>query len=520
MKRIWLSAMLVLGVGYAATLPYQGLATDAKKNPKADGFYAAVFSLYSASTGGTALWSESQSVSTTKGRFSTTLGSIVTIPDNLFQGSTLYLGVKFDGGFEGGRVLLGTAPWATAVGKSSTSAFADSAGKVAGLSDSMAVARSMLASQVDSMKALRDAAAAQGAAIVSKDSVGTVHIADSAKVTAGLNDSVRALRLAIVDSTGRLRNGLADSALSLRTNTLGDSLVFLRANVYDTAETLRARIKDSSLVLRATIGDSTVSLRIGLMDTAKALRDTMTNVRTTISGLNVTVNTQIGTITNLINSAGSLQALLLSGNSGTPWNSSVRYGYLQDSRDGQVYRTVTIGTQTWMAQNLNYRNTTGSSDTVGVCYNNSADNCAKYGRLYTWAEAMGVSSAYGTSMLNPTLPAQGLCPNGWHVPTDAEWTSMQSVVDATDATIGTKLKSTSGWITNSGTDAYGYRVLPGGDRSTDGLFYNAGSNANFWTATEIDASKVWDRYFSSDNAGVGRFNNVKACWRSVRCLKN
>jgi len=388
-----LFAVSAFSLAHAATLPYQGLATDAKGNPRSDGSASVSFALYSASTGGTALWSESQTLTTSKGLFSTTLGSVKVIPDSLFQGSALYLGVSFGGGSEGGRVLLGATPWASAAGTSSTSAFADSAGKVAGLSDSVS------------------------------------------------------------------------------------------------------------------------ALRASLRDSMQGLRDTVTSLRSTIAGVNTTVSGQTNAISALYAST------LSSSSNGIAW-ASVSYGILLDTRDGQVYRTVTIGTQTWMAQNLNYRNTTGSSDTVGVCYNNSADNCAKYGLLYTWAEAMGVSSAYGTSMLNPTLPAQGLCPNGWHVPTDAEWTSMQSVVDATDATIGTKLKSTSGWITNSGTDAYGYRVLPGGDRSTDGLFYNAGSNANFWTATEIDASKVWDRYFSSDNAGVGRFNNVKACWRSVRCLKN
>ena len=105
MKRIWMGAILALGTAYAATLPYQGLATDAKNNPKVDGSYSVGFALYSASSGGSALWSESQSVATKKGLFSATLGSISIIPDNLFQGSPLYLGVSFDGGSEGGRVL-------------------------------------------------------------------------------------------------------------------------------------------------------------------------------------------------------------------------------------------------------------------------------------------------------------------------------------------------------------------------------------------------------------------------------
>jgi len=386
-----LFAVSAFCLAHAATLPYQGLATDAKGNPRADGSASASFALYSASTGGTALWNETQTLTTSKGLFSTTLGSVKVIPDSLFQGSALYLGVSFGGGSEGGRVLLGATPWATAAGKSSTSAFADSAGKVAVLSDSVSA--------------------------------------------------------------------------------------------------LRASLRDSMQ---------------GLRDTVTSLRSSL---RSTIAGLNATLSGQKVAISSLV-------GLLPSSSNGIAW-ASVSYGILLDTRDGQVYRTVTIGTQTWMAQNLNYRNTTGSSDTVGVCYSNSADNCAKYGRLFSWAQVMNGSTSSSSSPSN----VQGICPTGWHVPSDGEWTIMQTYVDASNTVDGTKLKSTSGWSTNTGTDLYGFRVLPAG-YATGGLVSSYGNDPVFWSASEYDATFAWGRDFYDDDASVYRHSSNKSYGFSLRCLKN
>src|SRR5215469_10890371 len=93
------------------------------------------------------------------------------------------------------------------------------------------------------------------------------------------------------------------------------------------------------------------------------------------------------------------------------FNPAITYGSFTDSRDSKTYRTVVIGTQTWMAENLNY-NATGSK-----CYNDSTQYCDLYGRLYDWTTAMaGVSS----SSANPS-GVLGICPVGWHLPSDAEW---------------------------------------------------------------------------------------------------
>jgi len=124
---------------------------------------------------------------------------------------------------------------------------------------------------------------------------------------------------------------------------------------------------------------------------------------------------------------------------------------LTDSRDGEKYKTVRIGKQTWMAENLNY-NATGSK-----CYDNKPVNCDKYGRLYNWSAA------------------QSACPVGWHLPSDSEWTRL---TDFVGSSAGKKLKSTRDWNKNgNGTDEYGFSALPGGNGNSNGYFDNVGTTA-------------------------------------------
>ena len=132
-------------------------------------------------------------------------------------------------------------------------------------------------------------------------------------------------------------------------------------------------------------------------------------------------------------SAGKVNcSALLEGETGWNWdvskecrfNPDIDYGSMTDERDGKVYRTVTIGDQVWMAENLNYADSvkTPSLKRRNWCYNNVAANCDVTGRLYTWAAAMdSVKTGCGYENCSPTLPAQGVCPPNWHLPTYAEW---------------------------------------------------------------------------------------------------
>ena len=175
-------------------------------------------------------------------------------------------------------------------------------------------------------------------------------------------------------------------------------------------------------------------------------------------------------------------------------------GSMTDSRDGQSYKIVTIGSQTWMAQNLNYE--TANS----YCYNDNASNCTKYGRLYTWAAA------------------KNACPSGWHLPTKAEFETLITAVGGS-STAGTKLKSTSGWndcngkISN-GTDDYSFSALPAGNRNSNEHFYGEGYSVAFWSSTEENGgyAYVMDLIDIYDGAEPDR-SNVNNGF-SVRCVKD
>lgn len=153
-------------------------------------------------------------------------------------------------------------------------------------------------------------------------------------------------------------------------------------------------------------------------------------------------------------------------------NASVTYGYVSDAQ-GHVYRTTKIGEQTWMAQNLNY--VVDSS----WCPDGSATRCHTYGRLYKWAAVMGLDDScdIGSCSTQVVSMHQGLCPNGWHVPTYAEWSTLRALSD-------TVLKSRTGWSLVDGSDSLGFRAQPAGDRYSGGSYYFIGFFADFQTADQ------------------------------------
>lgn len=122
----------------------------------------------------------------------------------------------------------------------------------------------------------------------------------------------------------------------------------------------------------------------------------------------------------------------------------------EDERDGQTYRTVKIGTQIWMAENLNFK--VGNS----ACYDDEKSNCTKYGRLYTWGAAIDSVGKYGENAkgcgngehCTPIPPVRGICPEGWHLPDTTEWRVLIDVAGGEDDA-GKALKSKSGWKTTA-----------------------------------------------------------------------
>ncbi|MBO7552377.1 MAG: fibrobacter succinogenes major paralogous domain-containing protein [Fibrobacter sp.] len=224
--------------------------------------------------------------------------------------------------------------------------------------------------------------------------------------------------------------------------------------------------------------------------------------------------------------------------------STVVMGEMTDSRDGQTYKTVTIGDQVWMAENLNYAYTGVSykgkygsaSDSTSWCYNDESDFCLnEYGRLYTWATAMDSVGTWNTNgkgcgsevTCSPTYPVQGICPSGWHLPDTTEWETLFTAVGG-PSIAGMTLKSDggwtykndySGWIYRLGGGGYSFGARPAGQCSWN-FFSDWGNEAYFWSSTEVD----------SDMAGFvnlsGLYNHAlmsvlyKGLGFSVRCLKD
>ena len=202
-----------------------------------------------------------------------------------------------------------------------------------------------------------------------------------------------------------------------------------------------------------------------------------------------------------------------------------------DSRDNKTYKTIKVGDQVWMAENLNYADSTTTPSLLkhSWCYNNVAENCAVAGRLYTWAAAIdsvvlydggnGVDCGYGKTC---SLPAkvQGVCPDGWHLPTQAEGKTLFTKVGKM-STAGMILKSRTGWWSNgNGTDAYGFSALPAGSVSGGGDFDEVGLSADFWSATEGDVDFAYSMHLNFASEGAGLNNNHKDIAYSVRCLKD
>ena len=219
------------------------------------------------------------------------------------------------------------------------------------------------------------------------------------------------------------------------------------------------------------------------------------------------------------------------------------YGILKDSRDGQEYKTVKIGEQWWMAQNLNYAYTGVhydfegyTSDSTSWCYDNDPANCAKYGRLYTWAAAMDSVGEWSTNgkgcgcgkECSATSPVRGVCPKGWHLPSHDEWKALIVAVDGsiTEYTssnrAGAKLKSVTGWKAYSGItneDAFGFSALPASYRYYNGSYDGEGNFAGFWSSTEDGSNGAYEMNLYYNNANAPLYGKrYKSSAYPVRCL--
>ena len=209
------------------------------------------------------------------------------------------------------------------------------------------------------------------------------------------------------------------------------------------------------------------------------------------------------------------------------------YGFVDYG--GQRYKTVEIGEQVWFAENLNY-------DALGsVCYNNNSAYCVKYGRLYDWSTAMDLPASCNSSTCLSQIQSKhkGICPNGWHIPSQAEWNALMSYVESNSGCsncAAVKLKATSGWsnyrpppnsVPGSDSylceDTYGFSALPGGYSDWLSGYGSIGEYGHWWSAKELQLLQLQMAYhiqmgYLKDNL-VWDYTN-KPFLRSVRCLQN
>lgn len=237
-------------------------------------------------------------------------------------------------------------------------------------------------------------------------------------------------------------------------------------------------------------------------------------------------------------------------------NSDLPEGYFIDERDGTIYGTVTIGNQTWMKENLAYLPSVvgprTSSRTEAYYYVNGYDgtdiaaakatsNYKTYGVLYNWVAAMNGEES---STANPS-GVQGVCPDGWHLPSDEEWTELETHLSRNgykyDGTTGGGIRSkiakslatSSGWgvstvrgaIGNTDYPTYrnksGFSALPGGSHSTSGRTFNStGNYAYWWSSTSYNLENAMRRNFGFNSTDVLQLYSYKSDGRSVRCVRD
>jgi uncharacterized protein (TIGR02145 family) len=182
--------------------------------------------------------------------------------------------------------------------------------------------------------------------------------------------------------------------------------------------------------------------------------------------------------------------------------------------DGNIYHTINIDNRTWLKENLKSLHYSDGTEITEVwAYDDNETNADVYGRLYSWDAAMNYSSAEG---------AQGACPDGWHIPSDVEWTELGTFLGG-DNVAGGKLKEsgTEHWLSpNTGaTNESGFTALPAGEYD-DTHYQLLNEFAVFWSSTETSTTKCKYRYLSYEDAELHTYNYYKDFRYSVRCLKN
>ena len=192
---------------------------------------------------------------------------------------------------------------------------------------------------------------------------------------------------------------------------------------------------------------------------------------------------------------------------------------LKDSRDGSVYKTVQIGDQRWMAENMRLR-TKGS-----FCYENKEYNCDRFGRLYQWAAAMKLSDYYNSLTIEKLgNRTRGLCPDGWHLPTGRDWSKLRLYVGKKGKSdgVGVSLRSKDHWEVERtmpfASDEFGFNAVPSGERYYGGEYMDMFRSAAYWSSTEYDAGGAYFWRISYDSRTIEKILDSKENGFAIRCV--
>lgn len=193
------------------------------------------------------------------------------------------------------------------------------------------------------------------------------------------------------------------------------------------------------------------------------------------------------------------------------------YGTLIDERDQKIYKTIVIGNQVWMAENLNYAylQPQGQSDSSSYCFNDIPENCDTFGRLYSWTAAMDSAGVFSLSgkgcglgvSCSPSYPVRGVCPEGWHLPDSTEWRTLYNFMN--NSSYAMQMKGVKKWV--YATNAYGFSAIP---------MSNGRNYAEFWSSTDDKKENYGAYYWRLDPDEADLLETDKENVFSVRCVKN
>lgn len=210
------------------------------------------------------------------------------------------------------------------------------------------------------------------------------------------------------------------------------------------------------------------------------------------------------------------------------------YGSFTDERDGETYKTIQIGNQIWMAENLRYVSVYGKADDEegSFVYGEVERNLGRFGRLYTWTAAMNLSQSFNDRDVEQSIKKeieqgeyQGIAPKGWHIPSNEEWETLsQYIISKEDRMPGGVIKATECWektFNNAGgDDSVGFAAFPSGGRYSMGHFFGLNTQALYWTSSIQNNEYAIFRSLSNRNKNLAIGYTYKSDAYAIRCVKN